>query len=47
VCYDENLLTLVWNNLIAIAVKFTGVGGEITVESSPDTGSMFTVRLRI
>jgi len=31
VCYDENLLEIVWNNLISNAVKFTDTGGVIHI----------------
>jgi signal transduction histidine kinase len=31
VCYDENMLEIVWNNLIANAVKFTAPGGFISL----------------
>jgi signal transduction histidine kinase len=31
VCYDENMLEIVWNNLIANAVKFTAPGGSISL----------------
>ena len=29
VCYDANMLEIVWNNLLSNAVKFTGFGGSI------------------
>ena len=38
ICYDENLLALVWNNLISNAVKFTEPDGEITLTLSARDG---------
>jgi signal transduction histidine kinase len=31
VCYDETMLEIIWNNLIANAVKFTAPGGSISL----------------
>jgi signal transduction histidine kinase len=31
VCYDENMLEIIWNNLISNAVKFTAPGGSISL----------------
>lgn len=45
VCYDESLLELVWNNLIANAVKFSPNGGRIELTSREEAGRVI-VRLR-
>jgi signal transduction histidine kinase len=31
VCYDESMLEIIWNNLIANAIKFTAPGGSISL----------------
>ena len=36
VCYDANLLELIWNNLLSNAIKFTGEGGKISLTSKVD-----------
>ena len=36
VCFDEEMLSLVWNNLISNAIKFTPDGGEIAVRMMSD-----------
>lgn len=38
VCCDEELLTLVWNNLFSNAVKFTDQGGRISLSLYTDGG---------
>jgi signal transduction histidine kinase len=38
VCYDENMLEIIWNNLIANAVKFTARGGSISLSLKKRTG---------
>lgn len=35
---DEELLSLVWNNLFSNAFKFTGAGGRVSVSMSADDG---------
>ena len=41
---DRELLSLVWNNLISNAVKFTGPGGHIRVDlEEEDIGAVVTV----
>jgi len=38
VCYDENMVELVWNNLISNAIKFTGHGGSIFIKLKAKDG---------
>ncbi|MDR1575539.1 MAG: HAMP domain-containing histidine kinase [Treponema sp.] len=38
VCYDESMLEIVWDNLIANAVKFTAPGGSISLTLKKSAG---------
>jgi len=38
VCYDENTLEIVWNNLISNAIKFTGPCGTISIQLKAKDG---------
>ena len=43
VCYDTNMLEIVWNNLLSNAVKFTGPGGSVFVSLKIINDSSFRV----
>jgi signal transduction histidine kinase len=38
VCYDSDMLEIVWNNLLSNAIKFTGPGGSITLSVKVQNG---------
>ncbi len=40
ICSDPDLLTIVWNNLLSNAFKFTENGGKITVSLTEETGKI-------
>jgi len=39
VCYNEDMLEIVWNNLFSNAVKFTGPGGSIFINLKAQNGT--------
>ena len=40
VCYDSNMLEIVWNNLLSNAIKFTDPGGSVFISLKKQSDSM-------